>query len=89
MSIKTIFAAVIVAGAALAGVSQASAMPIGPAPDASPGIEHVAYGCGPGFAPNGWGRCVPVMRPRYVRPYYARPVYRSYRRPYYGYRRGW
>ena len=88
MNIKTIFAAAILSGAALAGASQASAMPFSAQVGAeTAGIEHVAYGCGPGFAPNRWGRCAPIMRPRYVRPYYAPRVYR---RPMpYGYRRHW
>jgi hypothetical protein len=89
MNAKTLLAALLVSGAAVFGASQASAMPM--APDhgfSSAPIENVAYGCGPGFSRNPWGRCVP-MGPRYVRPYYGRPVYRApYRAPYRGpYRR--
>ena len=33
-------------------------------------IEHVAYGCGPGWHPNPWGRCVPYRRVIYPGYYY-------------------
>ncbi|CDX45667.1 conserved exported hypothetical protein [Mesorhizobium sp. ORS 3359] len=46
-----------------AAASAASAMPIAPvAPPAPAMIEHVAWGCGPGWHPNYWGRCVPNRR---------------------------
>lgn len=68
MNIKTICAAAILSGAALAGASQASAMPFGQAPSGGVAIEQAAWGCGPGWHPNRWGRCVP-NRPVYYRPY--------------------
>ena len=42
-------------------------------------IVQVAGGCGPGFHPNRWGRCVPFRygyygpRPHWRGGYYARP----------------
>ncbi|GJD97915.1 GCG_CRPN prefix-to-repeats domain-containing protein [Methylobacterium iners] len=68
--------------------SSASAAPLSPVPagilqDAA--VERVAYGCGPGWAPNRWGECRPMYRRygygRYYGPYYghrgyyARPVF--------------
>lgn len=49
--------------------SAASAMPT--APVAAPAlVEHVAWGCGPGWHPNPWGRCVPNRRVIYPGYYY-------------------
>jgi hypothetical protein len=59
---------IVLAGALLAsgltGVVEANAAPIArdaavaaPAP-----IDHVRFGCGPGWHPNHWGRCVPNGR---------------------------
>jgi hypothetical protein len=49
---------------ATAGIS--SAMPLAPAaPMASPFVQHVAWGCGPGRRPNPWGRCMPSGGPVY------------------------
>ena len=79
MNIKTLFAAAILSGAALAGVSQASAMPFGAAPSAGVAIEQAAWGCGPGWHPGPYGRCVPNRR-AFVRPMYRpRPFYRRHR----------
>ncbi|TPN36617.1 hypothetical protein FKO01_08595 [Mesorhizobium sp. B2-3-3] len=33
-------------------------------------VEHVAWGCGPGWHPNRWGRCVPYRVGVYPRYYY-------------------
>ena len=64
----------IAAAVALGGtgpmVAAASAMPIGTItrPAAPEMVEHVAWGCGPGWHPNRWGRCVPnhiVVYPRH------------------------
>ncbi|MDE2363396.1 MAG: hypothetical protein KGM42_12020 [Hyphomicrobiales bacterium] len=85
MNIKTICAAVLVSGAALAGVSQASAMPFGQAPAGGVAVEQAGWRCGPGWHITRWGRCVP-NRPVYARPYYGGPRYRA--RPHY-WRRGW
>ncbi|WP_448950382.1 GCG_CRPN prefix-to-repeats domain-containing protein [Labrys neptuniae] len=60
--------------------TSASAMPLAtPAPAAAPLVQDVAWGCGPGWRPNVWGRCVPA------------PVYGyGWRRPvYYGWGGGW
>lgn len=51
--------------------SAASAMPIAAVAPAAPAlVEHVAYGCGPGWHPNPWGRCVPYRRVYYYPGYY-------------------
>jgi hypothetical protein len=79
------------AGAGLAGASRVEAMPLaGVAPAAAATVEQVAWGCGPGWHPNPWGRCVPNRR-YWGGPYYGprrfygpRPW--GYHRPYY---RGW
>lgn len=47
----------------------ASAMPIAPV-TAPAVVEHVAWGCGPGWHPNPWGRCVPYRRVIYPGYYY-------------------
>jgi hypothetical protein len=87
VNMKTTLAALGLAGAALFGAGQASAMPMSAAPGAlaASAIETVRFGCGPGWHPNPWGRCVPNARAYYygrpmVRPYVARPRY--YVRPY-------
>lgn len=87
LNFRSLVVAVALAGAGFAGVSQASAMPLAGAPAATGPIEQVRWGCGPGWHPNPWGRCVPNgyygPRPYYApRPYYGpRPYYRP--RPYY------
>jgi hypothetical protein len=89
VNIKTMLAALGLAGAAIIGASQASAMPMAATPGAlaAGAIETVRYGCGPGWHPNPWGRCVPnarayygrpMVRPYVARPYYGRPVYRRW-----------
>ncbi|MBZ9850147.1 hypothetical protein LB565_19365 [Mesorhizobium sp. CA14] len=50
--------------------SAASAMPIAPLASSPALIEHVAWGCGPGWHPNYWGRCVPNRRVIYPGYYY-------------------
>lgn len=59
----------------------ADAAPLAPAPlpQDDPNLIQVAGGCGRGFYPNRWGRCVP-MRYGYARP---RPQYYGYYRPRY------
>ncbi|ACL61929.1 GCG_CRPN prefix-to-repeats domain-containing protein [Methylobacterium nodulans] len=46
-------------------------------------VETVAYGCGPGWAPNAWGHCRPIYRPYYGYGYGYRPY--GYYRPAWGY----
>lgn len=94
-SIHAIGAVFLVAGGlGLAGAAQAAPISLGAAPllDET-AVTRVAGGCGPGWAPNPWGRCRPI---RYgyggPRPFYGpRPVYgpRFYGppRPFYGPRR--
>lgn len=43
--------------------------PAGAAPLAGATVETVAYGCGRGFAPNGYGYCRPIYRGYGYRPY--------------------
>ncbi|TPI45838.1 hypothetical protein FJ417_32280 [Mesorhizobium sp. B3-1-7] len=64
----SIAAALAIGGTAAA--SAASAMPIAPAAPAPALIERVAWGCGPGWQPNHWGRCVPNRRVIYPGYYY-------------------
>ncbi|MGE5269634.1 MAG: GCG_CRPN prefix-to-repeats domain-containing protein [Thiohalocapsa sp.] len=88
-------------GALALAASAASAAPIAaPAPAQQPNIINVAYGCGWGFHPNRWGRCLPNRRHyrghaywhRHYRPYaywrhhHYRPYayWRPYWRGYYG-----
>jgi hypothetical protein len=78
---KTLLAAAVLSGAALFGAASASAMPIAGQPGMeSATIENVAYGCGPGWHPGPYGRCVPNRGPRFVRPIYRRPPPRHWRR---------
>lgn len=57
---------------AVAAAASASAAPVLPNPGAeqATNIVQVAGGCGRGFHPNGWGRCVP-NRYSYHRPYWS------------------
>ena len=78
MSVNSLVAALAVAcGLGLAPAAHAA--PLSPVPaDTWAGVtaQPVAFGCGPGWAPNRWGRC--------------RPIYRGYGygpRPFYGPRR--
>jgi len=47
----------------------ANAAPAVPAPVGQYHIVAVAGGCGAGFHPNHWGRCVPNHHYSYYRPY--------------------
>ena len=68
-----ITAALAVTGTA-ATVAASSAMPL--APLAAPAlVEHVAWGCGPGWHPNPWGRCVPNRVVVYPGYYWHRPAF--------------
>ena len=56
---------VLAAGLVVAGLAaqDAGAMTIAqPGLAASSPIEQAAFGCGPGWHPNPWGRCVPNRR---------------------------
>ena len=64
----SIAAALAIGGTAVA--SAASAMPIAPVAQAPAMVEQVAWGCGPGWHPNYWGRCVPNRRVVYPGYYY-------------------
>lgn len=76
---RTILAAFGAAALLVGSALGAQAMPFGPSSGASPLIDKVAQGCGPGFFRGPYGGCRPMgyrPRPVYVPP----PVYR---RPYY------
>lgn len=64
----------------VAAAAASSAMPmVSLAQPAAPAlVEHVAWGCGPGWHPNPWGRCVPNRVVVYPGYYYGwhRPAYR-------------
>ncbi len=78
---KKLMLAAVVAGFGFVA-APAMAMPVGPA-TSNDLVSTVAGGCGPGWHPNPWGRCVAngyYRRPVIVRPFYGRR---------YGYRRGW
>ena len=64
----SIAAALAIGGTAAASV--ASAMPIAPVAPTPALVEHVAWGCDPGWHPNYWGRCVPNRRVIYPGYYY-------------------
>ena len=60
--------------ALIAGAS-ANAAPSVPAPADQQNIIAVAGGCGGGFHPNRWGRCVPNRQYGYYRGYPQRGFY--------------
>jgi hypothetical protein len=72
MAALTLAGAVCLAASAVA----ANAAPSVPGPVSQPGsiVVQVAGGCGWGFHPNRWGRCIP-NRYGYYRP---RPYWRGY-----------
>jgi len=79
MKLTTLALALGIVGAGTA----AQAMPLAAPADGASGITTVAYGCGPGWHPNRWGRCVPNRwGPRAYGPrrfyYGGRPGYRHY-----------
>jgi len=71
--------AIILAGAfAVGAAATASAAPLAPrmATEHAANIIQVAGGCGRGWHPNRWGRCVPNRTYGYDRPYWHGPYYR-------------
>ncbi|TPN89614.1 hypothetical protein FJ987_08805 [Mesorhizobium sp. CU2] len=66
----SVAAALAIGGTVAAGA--ASAMPTAPV-TAPAVVEHVAWGCGPGWHPNYWGRCVPYRRVYYPGYYWGGP----------------
>lgn len=68
---KTCFATALALVGAMAAGASASAMSVGPAvADKSPLLQDVRDGCGRGYRPNDWGRCVPERyQPRYDNGY--------------------
>jgi hypothetical protein len=70
--------AIALAGALAAiAAASASAAPVMPnaGTEQATNIVQVAGGCGRGFHPNHWGRCVP-NRYGYYRPYWSGPYHR-------------
>lgn len=98
MFAKLALATVIAAGASMTFAGPSSAMTIvTTAPAYAVPIETVRWGCGPGWHPNRWGRCVPNRRvyygwapPVYVYHYgWHRPVYYGWHRHYWHRRHHW
>ncbi|ACA20570.1 conserved hypothetical protein [Methylobacterium sp. 4-46] len=81
---KVLALAVVAGGLGFASAASAAPGAVAPAGliagDAQ--VQTVAYGCGPGWAPNAWGHCRPFYRP------YGYGFYRPYR-PVYGYGYGY
>ena len=47
-------------GGLMMAAGAASAMPLAPTAPAGPAVvQDISWGCGPGWHPNPWGRCVP------------------------------
>ncbi len=60
---KTVFAAVLaIAGLAATAETSSAMSPARTAPGTSSLVQDVRWGCGPGWHPNPWGRCVPDRR---------------------------
>jgi hypothetical protein len=90
MRIATVaFAGAIALAASSMGASAAPAAPDLGLSAGSGNIVEAALGCGRGFHPNRWGRCVPngySYRPRFENRYYGGGYYRDWRyRHRYGY----
>jgi hypothetical protein len=61
--VKLAYAAAIGIGGAIPAFHAASALPVAPlAASTPPLVEQVRWGCGPGWHPDPWGRCVPNWR---------------------------
>jgi hypothetical protein len=88
---KFIGVALIAAAGLFATVGTSSAMPVAPTQQRTESglLQDVRWGCGPGWAPNRWGRCVPIRRYYAPRYYYGGPRYYYGRPRYYGYHRPW
>jgi hypothetical protein len=69
-TIKTLILAGALAAASFTGASAMTISHDGLAVSAP--IEHVRFGCGLGWHPNPWGRCVPNGRRVFVRRHYRR-----------------
>ena len=83
---RKLLVATLSSGVMFGTMMAAQAMPMAGAPATIAGdIQQVAYGCGPGWRPGPYGRCVPMARPYYGAPIYRAPVYRApvYRGPVY------
>jgi len=68
-------------GGLIAMAGTASAMPFAPStPPVSTPVQDIAWGCGPGWHPNYWGRCVPNAPVYYYG--WSHPAYYGWHRRY-------
>ncbi|UDL92391.1 hypothetical protein LGH82_14890 [Mesorhizobium sp. PAMC28654] len=72
---KYTIAGALALGGVVTTVAASSAMPLVPVGPAAGLVENVAYGCGPGWHPNPWGRCVPYRRVVVYPGYYYGPSF--------------
>jgi hypothetical protein len=83
LPIKTIAAAALAITGVIAATDASSAMQIAPAmTGASSMAQDVRWGCGPGWHPTPWGRCVPDRRAQYYS--YGQPRYYGNVQRFYG-----
>ncbi len=62
-SLELACAAAIAIGGSIVTMQAANALPLAPLDQATaPLVQDVRWGCGPGWHPNPWGRCVPNWR---------------------------
>ena len=73
---KILIAAALALAGAFALAAPASAMTVGPVgAGKSPLVQDVRDGCGRGFRPNNWGRCVPERGRQRYDDGYGQPRY--------------
>ena len=75
---KNVFVAALAAAGLMVTMGASSAMTVAPnAAGADSLVQTIAGGCGPGFHPTPYGRCVPNRRAYAPAPYYRpNPYYR-------------
>lgn len=73
--VKLGYAAALAIGGSLFTFQAANALPLAPLAksSAAPLVQQVAGGCGPGWHPDPWGRCVPNWRGGHG--FYGRPAW--------------
>jgi hypothetical protein len=76
--IRSLSFTTLVLSGVMTATGAAYAMPIAPVSNAAPAIVQAAWGCGPGWHPNPWGRCVPNG------PYFGGGWGWGWHRPWYG-----
>jgi len=83
---KLVLAAVLALGGLTANVETSFAMSIAPTTSGASSLaQDVRWGCGYGWHPNPWGRCVPDGGPVYYG--WHRPIYYGYHSGYGGWHR--